>query len=53
MHETTRPGLALGEHQPMSALMERYICPCWLSLINGDLGSTQILTGIVVPVSDR
>jgi hypothetical protein len=46
MHETTRPRLARGRggHQPLSTPMVRYICPCWLSPANGDLGSTQILT---------
>jgi hypothetical protein len=53
MHETTRPILASGEHLPLSALMERYICLCWLSHANGDPGSTEILTGTTILVSDR
>jgi hypothetical protein len=36
-----------------SDLMERYICPCWLSPANGDPCSTQILTGSTVLVSTR
>jgi hypothetical protein len=41
------PYLYLGEggrHLPLSGPMERYICPCKLSLTYGDPGSTQILT---------
>jgi hypothetical protein len=50
--ETTRPGLALEEHLPLLALIERYIYPCYLSPSNGDPSSTQILTGVAVPVSN-
>jgi hypothetical protein len=40
MRETTRPGFPPGGHLPLSGPMEGYICPCWLSPTNGDLGST-------------
>jgi hypothetical protein len=37
------PDLTRGGISPCLVLW-RGICPCWLSTLNGDLGSTQILT---------